>query len=823
MVARTPPIVLGFVFPSGLLSFNAQAPPPAGPNPTIPTMRRSLPDNRQSGGDQRFLTFMLLSVSILMFSQLLFPAAPPVKKPVAEAEGQQDAEPPSEDEAAPAPAAGETPTPEIAAGPEVAPQRVALGSAQVDGPYRMLMTLDNRGAAVTRVEMSTHEFRDLDDDSGYLGELGLIDAPGGGAEVTVVGPGTPADEAGIQVGDVLRAMAVNKGGGELPDAAAVRSRLAQTNPGDEPQIVFDRGGAEQTVTVKLTRRPLAVVRPESENIRLHNPQLAEEFQDVPSFRVTLATVNKLDQEDAKLVAANKQLVDAPWQVVQADSRSATFRMRLAELGLEVEKEFHVIEVPVDQRNRPEFPGYHFDLKVRVKNLLPTPQSVSYQIEGPNGLPIEGYWYANRIGRKENGSGAWSAVGLRDVIAQYYGSNFIQYRCSKIVDGDVEPMGQGGSMAYLGVDAQYFSVVMIPLKEDQADAWFEVAEAKLATEELPEKGTLPTYNNTTFTAKRKQVQLEPVGAEGDSLDDAFEVFAGPKRDALLEKYLPAGDPNYGLNYSLYYGYFAWVVRPMLVLLHAFYGVVGNYGIAIIMLTICVRGAMFPLSRRQAMNMAKMAELKPEMDRIVEKYKDDIEKRTKAQQDLYRKHNFNPMGGCLLMFVQLPIFIGLYRALAVDIELRQAPLFSESIRFCSNLGAPDACLDWSWLMPQWFNNGQGMFALGPYFNLLPIITIVLFLLQQKMFMPPPANEQAELQQKMMKYMMVFFGIMFFKVPSGLCLYFIASSLWGIAERKLLPKPAPPEEQGFSKPAPKPTPKPGGGAAKKSTAKKKKKKRR
>ena len=83
---------------------------------------------------------------------------------------------------------------------------------------------------------------------------------------------------------------------------------------------------------------------------------------------------------------------------------------------------------------------------------------------------------------------------------------------------------------------------------------------------------------------------------------------------------------------------------------------------------------------------------------------------------------------------------------------------------------------------------MFALGPYFNLLPLLTIVLFIVQQKMFMPPAADEQAAMQQKMMKYMMIFMGVMFFKVASGLCIYFIASSLWGLAERRFLPKAAP-----------------------------------
>ena len=83
-------------------------------------------------------------------------------------------------------------------------------------------------------------------------------------------------------------------------------------------------------------------------------------------------------------------------------------------------------------------------------------------------------------------------------------------------------------------------------------------------------------------------------------------------------------------------------------------------------------MFPLSRKQALGAQKMQELQPEMKRITEKYKSNLEARTKAQQELFRKHNYNPLGGCLPVFMQLPIFIGLYRSLTVDVELRQAPL-------------------------------------------------------------------------------------------------------------------------------------------------------
>ncbi|HEY4721504.1 MAG TPA: YidC/Oxa1 family insertase periplasmic-domain containing protein, partial [Anaerolineae bacterium] len=332
----------------------------------------------------------------------------------------------------------------------------------------------------------------------------------------------------------------------------------------------------------------------------------------------------------------------------------------------------------------------------------------------------------------------------------------------------------------GIDGQYFATMLIPKRDSLAEVWFDTTEAVLVGPK-PDPRTPVAYTNVTCRLTRTPLDLEP----GQSVRDTYEVFIGPKRPALLAQYQAAGDPNYSLKDLIYYGWFGPVGQVMVVILHFFYGVVGNYGLAIIMLTVLVRGAMFPISFRQTQNMARMQALKPELDRITEKYKTDMQKRQQAMQELYRKHNINPLGGCLPLFIQLPIFIGLYRSLMIDVELRQSPLFGHWIHWCSNLAAPDMLLDWSAIMPQSINDGIGMFGLGPYFNILPLVTVALFLITQKMAMPAPTNDQAAMQQKMMKYMTAFMGLLFYKVASGLCLYFIASSLWGIAERKLLPK--------------------------------------
>ena len=146
------------------------------------------------------------------------------------------------------------------------------------------------------------------------------------------------------------------------------------------------------------------------------------------------------------------------------------------------------------------------------------------------------------------------------------------------------------------------------------------------------------------------------------------------------------------------------------------------------------------------------------------------------DMYRKHGVNPLGGCLPVVVQLPIFMGLYWSLYLSVNLRLS-----NFLYIDNLAAPDHLFKWGFNVP----------FLGPWLNLLPIITVILFVVQQKMFTPPAADEQAAMQQKIMSYMMIFIGFMFYHVPSGLCLYFIASSLWGIAEKKLMPKPRPPKD--------------------------------
>jgi YidC/Oxa1 family membrane protein insertase len=738
---------------------------------------------------RRFIAFLMLSLAVLVTSSLLFP---PQQPPPAPPDGQQPEQPVAGAPAQPG-EQPEQPQPEQpGAQPEARPlaqlippaaaaaastQFVTLGSIDPNSGYRMLATLTNRGAAVERVEMSSPRFLDLDNRSGYLGRLAPRDVEGG-IEVRVVGPGTPAAQAGLQAQDVIVGIG-DAASAEPLTVESFEAQLAKTRPGRQITLQVRRGAAApQTMTAKLARRPLAVIRPEIENVEMRGAEPPEGYTSPPSFLMTLSSLagKPVVDEDAKRLA--EWLEDGAWEITDRDETGVTFRLALPELHLELLKRYTLEPVPPDSRDDPTYPGYHLRFDIEVRNTSDVAQKgLAYRLDGPNGLPIEGWWYAYKISQR------WfSGAGLRDVVVRFAGSKEAQVDCSRIAQGKAETMGQGNSLAYVGVDAQYFSAVLIPNKKSLAEVWFDTTEAKVVGPlPPPEEHTPLTYTNVTCQLTRNTIDI-PAGA---SFRDSFTVFVGPKRPDLLARYYAGGDPNYSLTDLIYYGWFGIVARAMLVVLHFFYGIVGNYGIAIMMLTVLVRGAMFPVSLKQTQNMIRMQELKPEMDRITEKYKTDMQKRSQAMQELYRKHRINPLGGCLPLFIQLPIFIGLYRSLMIDVELRQSSLFGSWIHWCSNLAAPDMLLNWSPIMPDFINDGQGIFGLGPYLNILPLVTVALFLVTQKMAMPPATNEQAAMQQKMMKYMTVFMGLLFYKVASGLCLYFIASSVWGIAERKLLAK--------------------------------------
>ncbi|HDY65139.1 MAG TPA: membrane protein insertase YidC, partial [Phycisphaerae bacterium] len=225
-------------------------------------------------------------------------------------------------------------------------------------------------------------------------------------------------------------------------------------------------------------------------------------------------------------------------------------------------------------------------------------------------------------------------------------------------------------------------------------------------------------------------------------------------------------------------FSWLMVGLMWLLHFFSSFLfGNYGLAIILLVLIVRVLLHPLTKKSQISMAKMskamAALKPQMDKIKEKYANDKAAQQRETMKLYKEHG-NPMAnmlGCLPMLLQMPIWIALYSGLNSEVALRHAAFLPFWI---TDLAAPDQLF--SWKEPLWL--------IGNSFNLLPILVAVGMFLQTK-FNPAMASQSASpdqaQQQKMMKYMMPLMMLfIFFKAPSGLNLYIMASTMGGVLEQ-------------------------------------------
>ncbi|MGI9177033.1 MAG: YidC/Oxa1 family insertase periplasmic-domain containing protein, partial [Pirellulales bacterium] len=730
--------------------------------------------------DRRYIQFFAISLAIIVASQALqtwlFPRPPKPAVDAAVAVG--DAAVPQADAAEkPAaadrrPAAAQTATGEdgraddaaIDAVPPAAPRvRRTLGSLD-PAAARMLVTLTSRGATVERIELADEKVHDQDDRSGYLGHL-AVESVDQGCRVGVVGAGTPAARAGLKPGDVITRI----GDAATADAAALRAALAATKPGQTVAVGFLRDDTAASLDVAVERRPLEVVRPEFRSAPVEDPD--GQPHDPLSFRLSLESRDGRKRPDSATEIPGFELGDVDWAVDGDTDPSRVRFTRTLPGGLTAVKEYRLLPGGDETEGQR---GHGLELRVELR-AGSGESTVSYALDGPTGLPTEGWWYTQRVSRD------WGSLAVRDVAVRFVGNQSTIVSGLKIADGKLDfpasAIGEGTPLSFAGVDALYFASALIPARDGpEAPALAEVRP--LAVGDVP------------AAAKKKLIDVTPrlvsrdlVIPAGGAVAHRYQIFAGPKRPELLRDY---GAPGSSMDDLVYYGWFGWVARPMIAILHALHAVIGNYGIAILLLTVFVRAAMFPVSRKQALSSQKMQELQPEMKAINEKYQDDPEKKTKATQELWRKHNYNPMGGCLLVFIQVPIFMGLYRSLATDVELRQAPLFSSAIRWCSNLAAPDMLWDWSKVLPPFLTAPEGW--LGPFLNLFPLVTIGLFLWQQKLFMPPAVDEQQKVQQQVMNYMMWFMALMFFKVPCGLCLYFIASSLWGIAERLWLPKTLP-----------------------------------
>jgi len=268
------------------------------------------------------------------------------------------------------------------------------------------------------------------------------------------------------------------------------------------------------------------------------------------------------------------------------------------------------------------------------------------------------------------------------------------------------------------------------------------------------------NGAQHKVSVRQMGAALIGAiGGQSATQRYTVFIGPKDIDTLKAV------GKGIERSIDFGLFWFISIPLLYILHFFHQFTASYGLDIIILTVLIKELMAPLTHKSYVSMKQMQKLQPQMERLKERYNEDKEKLNKEIMELYRRNGVNPLGGCLPMVLQLPVFYGLYNCLGTPIELRHAPFL-----WIKDLSRPD----WQSLafsVPSWWP----AFLPGG----IPVLTILMgasMFIQQ--WMTPTAGDPN--QRKMMMLMPLMFTFMFVSFPAGLTVYWLVNNLLTIGQQ-------------------------------------------
>jgi len=290
------------------------------------------------------------------------------------------------------------------------------------------------------------------------------------------------------------------------------------------------------------------------------------------------------------------------------------------------------------------------------------------------------------------------------------------------------------------------------------AWVAIVQHYFASAWIPgDKFARDIYANKIDNGLYRIGMQTPLGvvAQGSTVVEKSRLFVGPQEEKVLETIAP------GFELLKDYGYLTILAKPIFWLLEKIHGYVGNWGWAIILLTVLIKLVFFPLSAASYKSMARMKEVQPRLMVMKEQYKGEPQKLNQAMMEMYRKEKINPLGGCLPVVIQIPVFISLYWVLLSSVELRGAPW----ILWVHDLSLPDTSI----------SDVLGLTHFFPI-GILPIVMAISMFVQTKLNPTPPDPIQA----KIMMYMPIVFSIMFFFFPAGLVLYWVVNNLLSIAQQ-------------------------------------------
>jgi YidC/Oxa1 family membrane protein insertase len=338
----------------------------------------------------------------------------------------------------------------------------------------------------------------------------------------------------------------------------------------------------------------------------------------------------------------------------------------------------------------------------------------------------------------------------------------ELKYDKIEKEDKATKSFSGTGGWIGFSDKYWAATVIPDQFKHVEASFTARGTDLAK----------VYRSDFV---RDPVTLEP----GKSVEVTARVFAGAKVSDTLDKYQDdLGIKKFELLID--WGWFYFITKPMFWMIDFFYKFTGNFGIAILCITVFVKGIFYPLANRSYRSIAKMKAVQPEILALKERYPDDKHKQQMEMMALYRREKINPVSGCLPMLIQVPVFFALYKVLFITIEMRQAPFFG----WIKDLSAPD---------PTNIFNLFGLLpfdptlvpVFGPYLaiGIWPLIMGVSMFVQMKMN-PEPTDE---IQKQVFTWMPVLFTFTLGSFASGLVIYWTWNNLLSVLQQSLIMKRA------------------------------------
>lgn len=515
---------------------------------------------------------------------------------------------------------------------------------------------------------------------------------------TEIVAGNPAHETGVPAAGEAEVPQAPAAGATARAAAAPRIGVLQY--GDRIEVrtdvyhaVIDSFGGDLRI-VDLLRYPVSVDEPDKP-FRLMNDTLPHLFVAQSGFA-------------RRAGAADGALVAAPTHATRFEVKKTRYELPEGQEALDVEL-FWVSPDGVRFSKRYTFRRGQYAIDVR------------YRVENPVDRPWRGFYYQQL---QRSGETVKAGIGhtytytggvIYDAEDKYQKISF-----DKMAETPVNKTVTGGWIAMI---QHYFLGAWVPPQD---------ARLNIYSLSLPEN---------RFVLGTKMLE-ETVVAPGETRELVNRLYVGPKLQHVLEKIAP------GLELTVDYGILTIIAKPIFWLLEKIHAVIGNWGWAIVILTLLLKLAFYKLSETSYKSMAHMRKVQPRLVAIKERYGDDRQKLNQAMMELYKKEKINPLGGCLPILVQIPVFIALYWVLLESVELRQAP----------------------WIL--WIKD---LSTRDPYF-VLPLLMGATMFIQQKLN-PAPVDP---IQAKVMTFLPIVFTFFFLFFPSGLVLYWVVNNTLSIVQQ-------------------------------------------